>query len=37
MGMCKECTQVFSSIYMVDGYCENCILEKQNEIHFFEN
>lgn len=37
MGMCKGCNQVFSAIYMVDGYCESCISEKQNEFHSLEN
>ena len=37
MGMCRGCNEVFSAIYMVDGYCESCIASKQNEFHFIEN
>lgn len=30
MGMCKGCGQVFSAIYMKDGYCEDCVSLKEN-------
>jgi len=25
MGMCKGCKEVYSSLYMVDGFCEECL------------
>ncbi|WP_305863394.1 YbjQ family protein [Aliarcobacter butzleri] len=35
MGMCKGCGEVYSAIYMINGYCENCIPE--NEKISYEN
>ena len=31
MGICKGCGEVFSAIYMIDGYCENCVSEDKKK------
>ena len=37
MGMCKGCNQVFSAIYMKDGYCEDCMSTELKNLYLAEN
>lgn len=37
MGMCKGCKQVFSAIYMKDGYCEDCMSNGLRNLYLAEN
>lgn len=37
MGMCKGCGQVFSAIYMLDGYCQDCSSVDIKEVKKLQN
>lgn len=36
MGMCKGCNEVFSSVYMKNGYCEECLERLNNDKQIIE-
>jgi hypothetical protein len=36
MAMCKGCNEVFSSVYMKNGYCEECLQRLNNDKQIIE-